>query len=163
MRICEGRQVLVLLGKVRNGGDSAEQQPTDNAERTLHKYYIGIVSDVAGGRAEMDYSLRAGACVAVRLDMRHNIVTHLMLVLTRTLVIYIVDMRTQLRNLLLGYAEPELALALRKGYPELSPCTELRIGGEYLLHLGSRIACAQRIFVNIAHSVGFLSCIRQPR
>ena len=152
MCICEGRQVLVLLGKVRNGGDSAEQQTTDNTERTLHKYDIGIVSDVAGGRAEMDYSLRAGACVTVRLDVRHNIVTHLMLVLTRTLVIYIVDMCTQLRYLLLGYAEPELALALRKGYPELSPCTELGIRGEYLFHLGTGITCAQRIFVNIAHS-----------
>ena len=75
-----------------------------------------------------------------------------MLILTRTLVIYIVDMCTQLRNLLLGYAEPELALALCKGYPELSPCTELGIWGEYLFHLGTGITCAQRIFVNIAHS-----------
>ena len=75
----------------------------------------------------MNYRLRLRALVAVRVDVRHNVVAELLLVRLGGVVVDVVTVRLELRYLLVGYVETRLLLGSREGNPELSERAELHV------------------------------------
>ena len=70
------------------------------AQALRHRDDIRIVTDVAGGRAQVNDRLCLGALHAVGVNVRHHVVPHLLFALLSDLVVDIVPVRLQLGDLL---------------------------------------------------------------
>ena len=90
--------------------------------------------------------------------MAHDIVPNDTLPLLGILVIDIILVCLELRNLLVGNIQPKLFLCLRKRNPELSPGTELFFLGKQVLHLPACIALGKRAYVAVISThIGLLT------
>ena len=73
----------------------------------------------------MDDALRLRALETIGIHVAHDIVPHDALPRLGILVIDLILMRLELRDLLVGNIQPELLLCLRKRNPQPSPGAEL--------------------------------------
>ena len=106
----------------------------------------------------MNYGLRLGATLAEGEHMRHNIMANLVLVRGGSGIVNVVYVRAHFGDLLLGYGNAKLALALRKGNPKPSPCRELAVIGKNAFHLLAGVAGTK--WVDIKFMIGH---IKKPR
>ena len=155
MGIGQGRQVLILLGKIRRGGDGVEQQLADTQQRIPLKDNIRIITHIAAGGPQVNDGSGLGADLTIGIDMSHDVVAHLSLPLAGGLIIYIIQVGTHLVKLFIGDVQPQLLLALGKDHPELAPGGKLPVVGEDLLHFFAGIALAERVLISVVQ-YGFL-------
>ena len=130
-----------------------EELPPDDVQRVAHQDDVGVVPDVAGCGAEMDDSLRLRALQPVGVNMGHHIVTHFLLPAFRVLIVDVVRVAFQFRDLLIGDRKPQFLLRLGQRDPEFSPGPELSVRREHFLHLRARVAFRKRTYISVtAHS-----------
>ena len=136
MRPAERRHVLVLLGERCEPVNEVDELPPEDQERVAIDYQVRIIGDVAACRAEVDDLRRIGALLCVGVDVRHDIVTELLLELARVLEIDVVLVRAQFSNLLFGDGfKAEFMFRLRERDPDSAPGAELFQLREILQHL----------------------------
>jgi hypothetical protein len=117
---------------------------------------VGVVGDVATGSAQVDDRGRLRGRVAERADVRHHIVTQLLLVTGRLLEVDVVEVTGHLVDLALFDVQAELLLGLGQFQPEPPPRAELLLGTEQLRHLGRGVSLDQRTGVDtdaFAHGI----------
>ena len=153
MRISQRRQRLVLLRKIRKRGDRAQKPRAYLRESLPLKNDVRVVADIAARRAEMDYRHRLRAGRAEGMDMRHNVVAQLALLLRRKLIVDVGQVCAHLVKLFVGDVQPQLLLALREREPQSAPGRKLIVGREYLLHFFTRVAAAKGAFIAVGHAV----------
>ena len=153
VRVCKARQSLVLFRERGEIAHDLRRLFEDDLRRFAQNYHVGVISDVARCRAEVDYPLRLRALFTVCVNVGHNVVSYLAFALFGYVEIDVVAVRFKLRNLLVGYIETELFLSLCKRYPQSSPCAEFKILGKDVLHLCRRIPCGKRgnVFLSVVH------------
>ena len=83
----------------------------------------------------MDNGLRVRALLAVGVNVAHDVVADQLLPGLGHIVIDSLGVGLQLVDLLLGHVEPQLALRLGQGDPQLPPGSEFVVVGEKILHL----------------------------
>ena len=93
----------------------------------------------------MDYALGLRTALSVCMNVCHNIVAELLLLLSRISKINIINMRLKLVDLFLCYLlKSELHFRSRKRYPQSAECRKLLLCGECKLH-----------FLHISYRKGF--------
>ena len=135
MRVADGGQRLVLIGKVAQGGYRLAKPLAQVDKPVTVEDQVCVIGDIAARCAEVDDARSVGRRLAVGVDMRHDIVAHLALPCSDTIVIDIIDMRFKRRHLLLGHRQPQLMLASGKLCPQPAPCAIAHIGRKQMLHV----------------------------
>ena len=132
MRVRQRRHVLVLIREIRQQVHHVEQLAAHDLQALAHDNHIGVVTHIAGRRAQMDDARRLRALQTVSVDVAHHVVAALLLAVLR--------MGFQLGNLLVGNVQPLFLFRLRQRNPQLPPGAELVVLGEDELHLLAGIA-----------------------
>ncbi len=149
----EGRQVTILCGKIRQRRDRTDQTVPDQAQSPVHDDQVGVVADIAGRCAQMDDAARARALEPVGDDVRHDIVTHLLLLTSGFLVIDVFRVRPHFFDLRVCDWQSELLLRFRQSDPEPPPGPEFVVGRKEPLHCIAGVTTAQRTFIPVSHGV----------
>ena len=157
MRVGECRHIAIFFGEVGHGGDGIDQKGLDLQKRLAHDDDVRIVADVAARRAQMNDRARAGAGVAVGVNVAHDVVAQLRFIARRAFVVDIVHMRAKFVDLFLRHGKTEFMFRLGQSDPEPPPGGELHVVGENMTHFFARIARAQRACVIIVHETSALS------
>ena len=147
----EAGHVLIFNGKFREDIEQIDKLLADEQHRLAHDNNIGVVADIAGGRAEVDYRLGVRALHAVGVNMGHNIVTNFFFAGGGDIIVYVVLVRFEFGYLLVRYVEPELLFALCESYPEPAPCSEFEVRREDIFHSVARVAGVERGFIGVFH------------
>ena len=69
------------IGELRQRVDHRGERLAELAQALAHQDQVGVVGDVAGGRAEVDDVARPGGHVLERVDVGHHVVAEPLLVL----------------------------------------------------------------------------------
>ena len=78
--VAEAGQVLPAVGEVGQGVDRADEPVADQSERLADQDQVGVVGDVATGRAQVDDRPGLGRGVAEGVDVGHHVVAEPLLV-----------------------------------------------------------------------------------
>ena len=135
MRECQGRQILIGAREAGKTRDHIDDLAPHQGKRISHDNQIGVIANIAAGRAEVDNSLCLRTLQAIGIDMAHHVMPHKLLPGLGILIIDVILMGLQLIDLLLRNIQSQLFLGLSQRDPQLSPCAELLILGEQVLHL----------------------------
>ena len=149
MGIGQGGQSLILLGKIRGGGNGVQKQLADAQQRVPLEDNIGIITHIAAGGPQVDDGPGLGAGQTVGIDMSHNVVAHLSLPPAGGLIVYIIQVSAHLVKLFIGDVQSQLLLALGKDDPQLAPGGKLPVVGEDFLHFLAGIALAERVLISV--------------
>ena len=161
MCVRETGHILVLVREIREIRDNVHELSVNYFKRVTHYDDVGVVADVARGRTEVNDPLCLRADETVSVNVGHYVMSHFLFAGFGSRKIYVVDIGFELRDLLLGYAEPELHLRAGERSPQSAECRELLLRGKDVLHLLACVACAERAFVGfvLCHFM-FLRCVR---
>ena len=128
--------VLVLLGKTGQLGQYADELFADELQTLTHHDDVGVVADIAAGRAQMDDALGFRALHPVSVHMRHHVVAHLLFLFARHIVVDVVHMGFQLLHHFGGdVGQALLHLCAGQRHPQAAPGAELVVIREDVLHL----------------------------
>ena len=146
---------LVLVGELGQICQHADDLLAHELQALAHDDDVGVVTDIAAGRAQMDDALCLGALQAVGVDVAHHVMADELLARNGVLIVDVVLVRLQLGNLLIGDGQALLLLGLSQRDPQPAPGAELVVVREDVLHLIRRIARRERrnIFVVLCHWV----------
>ncbi len=97
----------------------------------------------------MDYGHGLGANPAIRVDMGHYVMAQLFFHLGGVFVIYIVNMRLHLRDLLVGNGKAQFLFRSGQGNPKLAPGGKFVVRRKDIKHFPAGIAGSQRAFVDV--------------
>ena len=147
----QGGQILVFLDEMPQQRQHIHQLFAHQTQRIVHDHQIGVVADIAAGRAQMDDALGFRALHPVSVHMRHHIVAHLLFLFACHIVVDVVLMRFQLGNLLIGDGQAQLLLGFRQRDPQLAPCAELVVRRKQILHFLAGIAGGKGRFITVRH------------
>ena len=117
-------------------------------QRVAQHQHVGVIGDVAAGRAQMDDARSLGALKPVCVHVGHDVVPALLFAAARVLVVDVRSVALQLLDLLLGDVEAKLTLALGERNPEPAPQPEAVVVREDVRHLPAGIACVQGILID---------------
>ena len=126
---------LVLLGKLGQIGQHADDLLAHKLQCLAHDDDIGIVTDIAAGSTQMDDALCLGALQAVGIDMAHNIMADELFAGDGVLIVDIVLVGLQLGDLLIGDGKALSLFRLSQCDPQPAPSLELVVVRENILHL----------------------------
>ena len=131
----ESRQIAVLGRELTEDADGLDQLPLNELESITDLDNVSVVSNVAGGGTKMDdgHSRRGG--LSIGMDVPHNIVTELLLLLGGILEVDIVQLGAHLLELLVAYLNAKLLLGSSQSSPKLAPRGKLHGGGPNKGHL----------------------------
>ena len=132
--IGQSRHILVLPGEISQQGNDPNQLFPDQFQALAHNDNIGVVSHIAAGGSQMDDSFGFGALEAVSVHMAHDIVTDQLFPGHRILIVDVVQVGSQLVQLLLGNIQALIFLSLGQCQPEPPPGAELVVLREDVLH-----------------------------
>ena len=104
----QGGNRLVFIREPGEQGDGADQLFPDQAERVVKDHQIGVVSDIAARRAQMDDALGLRTLLAIGVDVGHDVVPDLFFPDSGDIVVDIVRVRPQLVELFVGNGKPQL-------------------------------------------------------
>ena len=109
----------------------------------------------------MDNARRLGTLLSVGIDVAHHIVPHFLLPRLRHLIIDVVGVGFEFRDLLVGDIQTQFLLGLGKRNPQSAPCAEFHIGRKEVLHFLPGIAGTKRGFINVFQSIqSFIEILR---
>ena len=135
MRVADGGQRLVLIGKVAQGGYRLAKPLAQVDKPVTVEDQVCVIGDIAARCAEVDDARSVGRRLAVGVDVRHDIMAHFTLPCGNDIIIDIIDMSFKLLHLLLGHRQPQLMLASGKLRPQSAPCAVAHIGRKQVLHV----------------------------
>ena len=135
VRETQGGHVLVLLGKLLQDGQRLDELLLHQLERLLQLDDVRVVPDVAARRPQVNDRHGLGRGVAEGVDVPHDVVAELRLVLVGLGEVDVVEVVLHLLDLLVGDVEAELLLGRGEGEPQLAPRGELHGGAEDGGHL----------------------------
>ena len=141
----EAGHVLIFNGKFREDIEQINKLLADEQHRLAHDNNIGVVADIAGGRAEVDYRLCVRALHSVGVNMGHDIVTDFFFAGGGDIIVYVVLVCLEFGYLLVRYVESE-------SYPEPAPCSEFEVRREDIFHSVARVAGVERGFIGVFHA-----------
>ena len=141
MRVCKTGHILVFQCKIGKISENLCRLLENDFRRMLQNDNIRVVADIARGCTEMDYRLCFRTLLSVCVYMRHYIVTHNFFAFLRNLIIHIVAVCFQLRNLLIGNSETKLLFGFCKSNPKPAPCSEFELLRKDFLHFGACVPC----------------------
>lgn len=136
----KGGKILVFVSKPAELCNDVDQLFLHQPHRIVENNQIGIVTDVAACRPQMDDAAGTRTLLAVGIDVRHHIVADFLFALCGDFIVDILRMRLQLCDLFVGDGQAELLFGFGKCNPQLPPGAELVVGGEQVLHLAAGIA-----------------------
>ena len=143
------RQIFVFERECLQFVHHVDQLCQHEIERAVNDDHLRIVGHKARRRAQMNDRHRLGRQFAERLDVRHDVVTHLFLELRGIFVVDVVLELFHLGDLLVGDVQSEFLFRFGKRDPQPSPKTELRVVRKVRRHLFAGVSCDQGIDVNI--------------
>ena len=156
--VSQAGHILVLLGKIGQVGQHADQLFAHQLQAFAHDDNIGVIANIAAGSTQVDDTLCLGALQAVSVNMAHDIVAHQLFAGSGFLVIDVILVGFQLGNLFIGNVQALLLLSLGQRNPQPAPGAELVIVRESILHLIGSITGGKRRNITImCHWSGFLS------
>ncbi len=127
-------EVGVAQGRLRGpaprefsqGGDDAEEAPFDQCQGVPGDHQFGVVTDEAGGCAEVEDRTGRRRPVGEGVEVGHDVVTGLLLVLGDPFEITLVDdeIGPHLLEGLLGNLQAQFPFGLRQGQPGSAPGRE---------------------------------------
>ena len=136
----ECRHLPELRSEGRQAGDDPGQLGQQDIEAVPEDDEVGVVPHIAGGGAQVDDGGGSGSRQAECVNMSHNVVPHLPLLLGRLLEVDVVDVLLHLRQLAGADLQAQLRLGFGQPEPELAPGRELLSVREIELHLLGGVA-----------------------
>ena len=124
---CQCRLRFIFICKLCQLCNYIHQLFPNQAKRLCHHDNVGIVAYIAGSRPQVDDAFRLRTLYAISIYMGHDIVAHQLFPLFRHLIIDILGVGFQLRNLLFRDIQPQFLFCLSQRYPELPPGAEFHI------------------------------------
>ena len=151
--IGQSGHILVLLGKIGQQSQHANQLFAHQLQAFAHNDHIGIIAHIAAGGTQMNDAGCLGALQAIGVHMAHHIVANQFFTGNGILVVDVVLVGFQLGDLFIGDAKALLLLGLSQSDPQAAPCAELVVFAENILHFVRRIAGRKRtdIAVMLCH------------
>ncbi len=125
--VAEAGQVLPASGEVGQGVDRADDPVADQSERLSDQDQVGVVGDVATGRAQVEDRPGRRRGVAKSVDVGHHVMTQTPLVARGSLEVDRIDLGAQFADLGFGDVQAQVALGLGQRDPEPSPGRELAL------------------------------------
>ena len=110
---------------------------------------IRVVGDIAAGGPQVDDPRGGGGRLAVGVDVGHHVVADLLLPRRSRLIVDVGDVGLQLRHLLRGDGQAQIALGPGQGHPQPPPGLKAHVGGEQVQHERRGVPGRQRGFVTI--------------
>ena len=147
MCICETGERLVLLCELSQIVHDVDELSADYLQSVAHDDNVCVVAYIARCSTEVDDACGVWTSLTVCENMSHNIVASYLFALGSHFVVHIIDVLLQLLYLSLGNRETKLHFGSCQSHPQLSPCGELLIGREDILHLLAGITCTERAFI----------------
>ena len=147
--VSQAGHILVLLGKIGQVGQHADQLFAHQLQAFAHDDNIGVIANIAAGSTQVDDTLCLGALQAVSVNMAHDIVAHQLFAGSGFLVIDVILVGFQLGNLGVGDSKTLLLLRLGQRDPQSAPGAEFVILRENILHLVRGIAGGKRADITI--------------
>ena len=144
VRGAERWQILPLLCKVTERQQDASRFCRDKFNRLTQQDQFGIAVDELTGGTEVDDALGLRDLVTPGVDVRHDIVSQLPLIVASRLKIKIIQMRPHGFKLSLADVQTEFMLRFGQSQPQPSPCAEFPLVRPDLLHRCRGIAGRQR-------------------
>ena len=135
VREAQGRKGLVLLREVAQSMDHTHKLAKDQVRGFTNLDQIGVVANVAGSRAQVDDRHRVRTQLAERMNVRHHVMSQLLLLRLGKLVVDVVDVGLHLIDLLVSDVQTQLLLGSRQSNPQLPPGGELHIRRPDIAHL----------------------------
>jgi hypothetical protein len=141
----------------REGAESAQHVDELHAherEPVAQDHEVGVVGDVAGGRAEVQDPARRPAALAPGVHVGHHVVAQLALEALGQLEVHVLEVRAQLGELGVRDRQAELLLALGQREPDAVPGDELLLLAEVRAHCLAGVARPERalVVVVVAHA-----------
>ena len=121
----KGRQVAVLGSELTEDADGLDQLALNELESIADLDNISVVSNVARGGTKMNDGHGRRGSLSVGMDVAHDIVTELLLLLGGILKVDIVQLGTHLLELLVANLNAKLLLGGSESSPKLAPRGEL--------------------------------------
>ena len=153
MGIAEGGHILIPLGEVAKIRDDLQQLASDIEKRVSVENKVGVIGDIARGRAEVDDPRRLGSDGAVGVDMRHDVVLEFLLLRGGVVKVDIGDVILQRLDLLRRDRQPELGLGAGELDPQAPPGFDPRPGGEEGAHVVGGVAGREWGGVVVGHKI----------
>ena len=119
-------------GKV---GDDLQQLSPEVFQAVPVENDVGVIGDVAAGRAQMDDTGGGGRGLAVGIHVRHHVVTDFLFPRRGTGEVDVRDVGFQLLDLLFGDRQSQRMLGLGKRNPELPPGLNPLLLGKQVQHI----------------------------
>ena len=148
VRKSQRRQAAILFGEFAEPVDQAGELAGDDPQAVAHQDQVGVVADIATGRAEVNDRRRLGRRIAEGMDMGHHIVAELRLVLAGLVVIDVVEVLGHLVDLRLRDRKPQLLFRLGQFQPDPPPGPEFPRRPKQLGHFPRRVPLDQRTCIN---------------
>ena len=145
----QGGKIAVLHGKLGKAVNEVDQLLLQQEQALPHQDHIGVVPHVAAGGAQVDNGHRAGAEVAIGMDMGHDVVPQLPLIPGRGGVVDFILVRLHLVDLGLCDGQPQLHLCPGQRDPQPPPSGELLIRRENIEHFRAGVAAGEGAFIGV--------------
>mmetsp|Transcript_44083 Transcript_44083/g.134213 ORF Transcript_44083/g.134213 Transcript_44083/m.134213 type:complete len:394 (+) Transcript_44083:457-1638(+) len=149
VRESERGKVPVLHGELLQDADRLYELPPYEDERVPNLNNVGVVPHVARRRAEVDDGHRRRRRLSEGVDVSHDVVAELPLLLGGKLKVDVVQLRAHLLELLVRYVDAELLLGGREGRPELPPRGKFHRRGPYERHFLRGVALHKRMLIHL--------------
>ncbi len=150
MREGKRRLILLLPRKFCQSRNHVDELLPDKDHGLTHDNNIGIVTDIAARRAEVNDPLCLRALLSVRIDMAHDIVADNLLAFTGDIVIDILRVLLHFVDHLIGDPiDSEFLLRLGKSDPKFPPGAELVVFRKDELHFFACVPLRKRADIAI--------------
>lgn len=141
------RQVAVLGSELTEDANGLDKLALNELESIADLDNVSVVSNVARGGTKMDDGHGRRGSLSVGMDVAHDIVTELLLLLGGILKVDIVQLGTHLLELLIADLNAKLLLGGGKSSPKLAPRSELHGRRPHKGHLFGGISLDERMLV----------------
>ena len=153
MCICKTGHIFILISKRSKVCKHIHKLSVHYLHSITHYDNVCVITYITACSAKMNNTLCLWTTLSVCVNVCHNIVAELLLLLCGIFKIDIIDMCRKLVYLFLCHLlKPELHLGSCKSYPQSAECRKLLLSRERELHLLTRVSRAERAFV------GFVVC-----
>ena len=129
------RKSFILICKIRQLKNHIQKLTAYQLQCFGHYNNICVIPNITGGCAKMNNSFCLRALHAVCINVAHNIMPYLFFPCFSHIIIDILCMLLQLRNLVIRNRKAQFLFRFRQSNPQPSPCFEFFIRRKNILHL----------------------------
>ena len=147
MGICQSRHALIFHGEVSEICQHVNHLAANDLQSVTHHDNVCIIADIAGSCTQMNDAGSLGADLTVCIHVGHDIVPAAFFFCFCHVIVNVVDIGFQFVHLLLCHGQTEFHFCPSQSHPKATPCGELLVSGENVLHFLAGIAGAERAFI----------------